>query len=176
MTLTAPRPWLAAASSYSYADCLAAVTAVRLAASTAAGTVQDNTPAPRARKKTVSFAAGRTCELQYQHEGTGECLRLMVEGDSLPRGLPRPSRGKGGLASARLVLQDDDFAAVKSELVRLGLQRLQHKRKRNALGDEDGVHCKRSRPSSRAAELDGLEAEMVEDGLLLPSALPHFAL
>ena len=172
MTLTAPRPWLAAASSYSYADCLAAVTAVRLAASTAAGTVQGNTPAPRARKKSVSFAIGRTIELDYMNEGTGEVLRIpLVEGNSLPRGLPRPD-AKGGLASARLMLQEDDFTAVKSELVRLGLQRLQRKRKRDALGDEDGVHCKRS----RSAELDRLEADLVEDGLLLPSALPHFAL
>ena len=170
MTLTAPRPWLAAASSFSYADCLAAVTAVRLAASTAAGTA--NT-CPRARK-TVSFAFGRTCELQYQHEGTGEVLRVVVEGDSLPRGLPRPAR-KGGLASARLWLQHDEFYAVKSELVRLGLQRLQRKRKRDALGDEAGDHCKRPRPS-RAVGLDRLEADLVEDGLLLPSALPHFAL
>ena len=173
--LSASSTCLAAASSYSYADCLAAVTAVRLAASTAAGTA--NT-CPRARKtRAVSFASGRTCELQYQHEGTGEVLGLVVEADSLPRGLPRPASGKGGLTSARLLLAHDEFNAVKSELVRIGLQRLQRKRKRDALGDEAGRdHCKRSRPRpSRAAELSRLEDDLVKDGLLEASALPHFS-
>ena len=173
LTLTAaPQPWLAAASSYSYADCRAAVTAVRLAASTTAGTA--NT-CPRARK-TVSFSSGRICELEYKHEATNECLRIVVEGDSLPSGLPRPASGKGGLTSARLLLAHDEFNAVKSELVRLGLQRLQRKRKRDALGDEAGRdHCKRSRPRPSAAELDRLEDDLVKDGLLEASALPHFS-